>query len=113
MQITQQVVDEQTVVIALDGILNAATADQLKQTFHQVAEAGVRMVVLDMSKVHFIDSAGLAVLIAGSKMLGGGNQCLQLASLQSQAQTLFKLTMFDKVFGVHADVASALKACRG
>ncbi len=112
MQITQQAVDEQTVVIALDGVLNVTTADQLKQTFHQVAEAGVRTVVLEMSKVHFIDSAGLAVLIAGSKMLGGGNQCLQLVGLQPQPQMLFKLTMFDKVFGVYADVASALKACQ-
>jgi len=112
VEIIQRAVDEQTIIIALDGVLNAATADQLKQAFRQVAEAGVRTVVLDMSKVRFVDSAGLAALIAGSKMLGGGSHCLQLAALQPQAQMLFRLTMFDKVFSVHQDVPSALKACQ-
>lgn len=112
MEISQRLVNDKTCLISLNGTLNAASADQLKEAFRQLVTQGTRQAVLDLSKVHFIDSSGLAALISGLKTLGGDNTCLRLAGLQPQAQLLFKITMFDKVFDVHPDVESALKACR-
>jgi anti-anti-sigma factor len=95
MNITKRNTDETTCVISLDGTLNARSADQVKDTFRQVVGEGVRRVVLDLSSVPFIDSSEK-------------NGSLKLASLQSQADLLFKLTMFDKVFEIFADVDAAL-----
>jgi anti-sigma B factor antagonist len=67
-------------------------------------------VVLDLGKVPFIDSSGLAALVSGLKTLNEKDGSLKLASLQSQADLLFKLTMFDKVFEIFADVDSALQS---
>ena len=111
MEISQHLVSEGTYLINLDGTLNAASADRLKETFREIVAQGTRRVVLDLGKVHFIDSSGLAALLFGVKELGGDNTCLKLAGLQPQAQLLFKITMFDKVFEVHPDTESALKAC--
>ena len=112
MEITQRVVDQKTGVITLKGALTAASSDQLKEVFHQLVAAGIRMMVLDLGKVHFIDSSGLTALISGLKTLGGDNTCLKLAALQPQAQLLLKLTMFDKIFETFPDVDAALQACR-
>jgi anti-sigma B factor antagonist len=112
MEITQRVVDQKTCVITPKGALTAASSDQLKEVFHQQVDAGIRMLVLDLGKVHFIDSSGLTALISGLKTLGGDNTCLKLAALQPQAQLLLKLTMFDKIFETFPDVDAALKACR-
>jgi len=111
MEITQRVIDERTRVIGLDGPLNAGSSESLKEVFHRVASEGIHQVVVDLGKVHFVDSSGLAALVSGLKALGGENACLKLAALQPQAQLLFKLTMFDRVFETYVDVDAALKAC--
>lgn len=110
MEITQQIIDEQTCVISLDGTLNARSADQVKDTFREVAGKGIRRVVLDLGKVPFIDSSGLAALVSGLKTLNEQEGSLKLASLQSQADLLFRLTMFDKVFEIYPDVEEATQA---
>lgn len=110
MKISQRIMDEKTCVIALDGTLNARSADQVKETFREVVGQGVRQVVLDLGSVPFIDSSGLAALVSGLKTLNEKEGSLKLASLQSQADLLFKLTMFDKVFEIFADVDSALQS---
>ncbi len=110
MKISQRTMDEKTCVITLDGTLNARSADQVKETFREVVGQGVRQVVLDLGSVPFIDSSGLAALVSGLKTLNEKEGSLKLASLQSQADLLFKLTMFDKVFEIFADVDSALQS---
>jgi anti-sigma B factor antagonist len=108
MNITKRNTDEMTCVISLDGTLNARSADQVKDAFRQAVGEGMCRVVLDLSSVPFIDSSGLAALVSGLKTLNEKNGSLKLASLQSQADLLFKLTMFDKVFEIFADVDTAL-----
>lgn len=110
MEITQRAIDEKTCVISLDGTLNARSADHVKDVFREVVGEGTRQVVLDLGDVPFIDSSGLAALVSGLKTLNEKEGSLKLASLQSQADLLFKLTMFDKVFEIFADVDSAAQS---
>ncbi len=110
MEITQKTIDEKTCVISLEGTLNARSADQVKEVFREVAGRGIRKVVLDLGNVPFIDSSGLAALVSGLKTLNEKNGSLKLAALQSQADLLFKLTMFDKVFEIFPDVEAAGKS---
>jgi anti-sigma B factor antagonist len=110
MEITVRTIDEKTCVISLDGTLNARSADQVKESFREVAGKGVQQVVLDLGDVPFIDSSGLAALVSGLKTLNEHDGSLKLASLQSQADLLFKLTMFDKVFEIYDDVDLAVES---
>ena len=110
MQITQQTIDDYTCVISLEGTLNARSADQVKDAFREVAGRGITQVVLDLGNVPFIDSSGLAALVSGLKTLNEKSGSLKLAALQSQADLLFKLTMFDKVFEIYPDIESASKS---
>ena len=110
MEITQRTIDEKTCVISLDGTLNARSADQVKESFREVAGKGMHQVVLDLGDVRFIDSSGLAALVSGLKTLNEHDGSLKLASLQSHADLLFKLTMFDKVFEIYDDVDSAVES---
>ena len=110
MEITQKTLDEETCIISLDGTLNARSADQVKETFRDVAGKGITKVVLDLGDVPFIDSSGLAALVSGLKTLNEKEGSLKLASLQSQADLLFRLTMFDKVFEIYPDIDSAAQS---
>jgi anti-sigma B factor antagonist len=110
MEITQSTIDEQTCVISLNGTLNARSADQVKDAFREVVGKGIRQVILNLADVPFIDSSGLAALVSGLKTLNEKDGSLKLAALQSQADLLFKLTMFDKVFEIFDDVDSAAQS---
>lgn len=110
MEIAQRTINEGICVMSLDGTLNARSADQVKDAFREVAGKGIRQVVLDLGQVPFIDSSGLAALVSGLKTLNEKDGSLKLASLQSQADLLFKLTMFDKVFEIFSDVDAAARS---
>jgi anti-sigma B factor antagonist len=110
MEITQQTINEEICVMRLDGTLNARSADQVKDAFREVAGKGIRQVILDLGEVPFIDSSGLAALVSGLKTLNENDGSLKLAALQSQADLLFKLTMFDKVFEIFSDVDTAAQS---
>src|SRR5688572_28962397 len=58
-----------TVVVAVHGDVDLASAPELWATVEGAVSAGDRL-VLDVSNVAFIDSSGLAVLIRASQILG-------------------------------------------
>jgi anti-sigma B factor antagonist len=110
MEITQKDLDTKTSVVALDGALNAASADDVRDTVRTLIEKGKRQVVLDLEAVPFIDSSGLAALVSCVKALNQEGGSLKLASLQSQAELLFQLTMFDKIFDVFENAEEASRS---
>ena len=55
-------------VFTLDGRLDAGNADAVKEALIQTIGSGVCQVVVDMTQVPFIDSAGLSTLVSALKM---------------------------------------------
>jgi anti-sigma B factor antagonist len=100
----------QGVVVRLEGRFDAEGAEGIKQPMQQLAETTVGKLVIDMSQVSFIDSAGLSVLVSTLKRARsvGGN--VVLGAVQPQALTVFKLTMLDQVFSISPTVESALSS---
>jgi anti-sigma B factor antagonist len=62
-------------VVALQGALDAGTAPQLDEQFAEMSRRGVTQVDLDVAGLEFMDSNGLAVVVAEHKRAkadGGG-----------------------------------------
>ena len=57
-----------TLTVALDGRLDTITSPDLEQALTDLA--GVKHLVLDFSKISYISSAGLRVLLALQKRMG-------------------------------------------
>ena len=57
-----------TLTVTLDGRLDTITSPDLEQTLTDLA--GVKHLVLDFSKISYISSAGLRVLLALQKRMG-------------------------------------------
>lgn len=87
-------------LIRLSGPLMASQAEKIIQRFREVSEQGVEGVVVDLNEVPFIDSRGLAALLAGYKLFGRQEQSFQLAAPQAQPKLLFELTGFDRIFQI-------------
>lgn len=81
-------------VVSLEGEIDVETARDLRQVLDEFAERP-QDVVFDMSKVEFIDSSGLGLLLS-VRRLGA----LTLRGLSDRAYRLFELTGLHEVFNL-------------
>lgn len=85
--------------VDLSGPLNVGRFEDLVELFQDLSARGIQRVVVNLENVPFIDSQGLAALIAGYKIFGSDSWNFRLAGIQDQPRLVFELTGFDQVFG--------------
>ncbi len=94
-------------VIALDDQrLDAARAPAFKQALIDNISDQPRRVMIDATKVDFIDSTGLGALVALFKMMGEGGRIV-VAGAKPPVRRLFEITKLDSVFVLVADPEAA------
>lgn len=97
------------IVSVQDPRIDAAVAVAFKEAVRtQTPETGSK-VVLDLTKVTFIDSSGLGAIVATMKHLAP-DRSLILAGLTPAVDKVFKLTRMDSVFSIHAKLEDAVNA---
>ena len=108
MQVKIERLEGQVAVVIPEGRLDLASASEFKQALNDAVNAGDRILVVDLSKVPFVDSSGLGALISGMKAtrLAGGD--LRIAQVGEQARLILELTTLDKVMKLYSTVEEAL-----
>jgi len=91
-------------VLVLEGVLNADTAFRLRDVARECAPATL---VLDMSRVRYVDSSGLGVLIGMYVSCEGTSRRLLLAGLNDRVWELFRMCKIEGVFTRYPTVADA------
>jgi anti-sigma B factor antagonist len=89
-------------VLRIHGELDISTADQLRLAAGPHLGAGGRL-VLDLSRVTFCDSTGLAVLVGFHKRLAASGGGLELSAPVPRVQHLLAITGLNRVFTVRAE----------
>lgn len=97
-------------VIELEGEVDVYTAPQLKQRMVELLEGGVKSVVVDLTKVEYLDSTALGVLIGGLKRMKEAEGSLTLVCPNVRIRRVFEITGLDKIFDLceSTDEAEAL-----
>lgn len=106
--ITERFFGDATVVLVVEGRLNAQTANELKKRIKQLIAMQYIHLVLDLTGVLFIDSSGLSTIVVGLKATHEKDGSIKLVGLNSRTKQVFELTRLDKVFEFYPDVDSAL-----
>ena len=97
------------VIHALQDRIDAAGAIQFKDRMRDLTRASAASrVVLDMSKVAFLDSSGLGAVVAVLKALAPDRK-LELSGLTPTVQKVFRLTRMDSIFIIHDAPPDALR----
>ncbi len=96
------------VVRAMQDRMDAAGAIQFKDKMRELTQSPAPRVVLDMSRVAFLDSSGLGAVVAVLKALGPDRK-LELSGLTATVQKVFRLTRMDSVFTIHDQVPDGLR----
>ncbi len=91
-------------VIVLDGVLNAETAFQFRDS---AREGNPPTLVVDMSRVRSVDSSGLGVLIGLYVSFERSCRRLLLAGVNDRVWDLFRTCKVEDVFTRYPSVADA------
>ena len=93
--------DGPTVVIAVTGDLDIATADQLFREANEALRAGApTTLVLDLAGVSFLDSSGIGTLVELRNVAGDTGGALLLRNPSDRTRRLLQITALDTVFSV-------------
>ena len=95
------------VVTPLAARLDAIAAPEFRSQVGERAQ-GRAALVLDLGKVAFIDSSGLAAVISVLKRLAPGGS-LRVVAPNDAVKSLLKITRLEKIFPAYPDVTQALR----
>jgi anti-sigma B factor antagonist len=87
-------------LIRVSGDIDMSTVGTLSDALED--SKGSNRVVIDLSDVFFIGSAGLAVLISSCQQLADAGGTLVLRQPQPQALRLFEITQLDALFDIES-----------
>lgn len=97
-------------ILETHGKLDSNTSAQLEQKLVSEIDSGITKIIVDCSKLDYISSAGLRVLLVGAKKLKANNGKIVLCSLQDYIKEVFEIAGFTAIFPIHSDLSSALSS---
>lgn len=101
--------DERTVV-EVGGEVDVYTAPKLREKLVELVSEGHYRIIVDMTKVEFLDSTGLGVLVGGLKRVRSHDGELALVCNSERILKIFRITGLTKVFPIHETLDEALQS---
>ena len=101
---------QQPNVLPLEGEIDLHISPEVAESLRAMAAKKPKRIVVDLTKVTYLDSSGLAVLIEGMQSVQeyGGN--FAVAGVQESVQHILDIARLDQFFQIFPDVDSALAA---
>ena len=100
MQMTVGEASGALVIELCETRLDAAVAIRFKDAIRSATTHPGSPVILNLSKVEFMDSSGLGAIVGAMKLLGP-ERPLEIAALSPGVRKVFRLTRMDTVFRIH------------
>ena len=97
-------------VVELQGEIDGDVADSLKNIVTGTVSKEMTGIVLNMSDVSFIDSAGLELLLWVRDYCRRDKTQLKLAALDENCAKILEITRLENEFDRHAELAEAVRS---
>jgi anti-sigma B factor antagonist len=97
-------------VLEVGGEVDVYTAPRLRERLIELVDAGAKHVVVDLSRVEFLDSTGLGVLVGALKRLRAADGSLGLVCAHERLLKIFRITALDRVFSLYDSVEAATES---
>jgi anti-sigma B factor antagonist len=95
-------------VLPLEGEIDLHVSPRVAQKLGEMIQPKPSRVVVDLARVTYIDSSGLAALISGMQDVEEYGGRFALAGLQENVRSIFETARLDKVFLIYPHVDAAL-----
>mgnify|MGYP001766905098 CR=1 FL=1 len=95
--------------LTVRGRIDALSAQEMQSALTALIQEGGRILLADLSGVHYISSAGLRIFIGTQKQLKKAGGEILLAGLLPQVLEVFKVSGFDQLFRIVSGTDDILK----
>jgi anti-sigma B factor antagonist len=97
-------------VLPLEGEIDLHISPDIAASLRAIIQKKPKRLVVDLARVSYIDSSGLAVLIEAMQNVNAYGGKFALAGLGNDVLAIFEIAKLDQVFRIFPDVDSALAA---
>jgi len=109
MQIKEQKHGDVTVIALKGKMMGGAETMAVHEKVKELSENKNNKVVIDLSKVKWMNSSGLGILIGCMTTLKNAGGELKLAAVTQKVQSLFMITKLVTIFDTEDDVETAVR----
>ena len=99
-----------TGILQMQGDLTHAAEKKLSNAFEKATKAGVTSVILDFTRVEYINSAGMSIIISMLTSAQNSKQEISACSLSKHFQKIFDMVGLLKYIRHYATLDDALTA---
>jgi anti-anti-sigma factor len=97
------------VIVSVKGKVDAVTSPAFEKRLSELIEQGETVLLLNMSALDYISSAGLRSILATAKQLKTKDGKLIFSGLQGPVKDVFKISGFGSIFKIFETAEEALK----
>lgn len=95
-------------VLPLKGEVDLHVSPTVTAALNEMIDKKPKRLVVDLTEVSYIDSAGLAALIQAMQRVEGYGGKFMLAGLQETVRSIFEISRLDQVFQIFPNADTAL-----
>lgn len=95
-------------LVTVSGRVDSNTAPELDDALKASINRGCHNIVLEMSGVDYLSSAGLRALVSARRACNGKNGDVRLATPSERVQEVLELAGLDSIFETYDDVVNAV-----
>jgi anti-sigma B factor antagonist len=92
----------------IDGEIDIVRSPEMKKIFDKLTGKKTSKIVIELSKVTYVDSSGLATLVGILKNMRSYGGKMRLAAMSPKIKSLFEITKLDKLFEIMASEEEAV-----
>lgn len=95
-------------VIEVSGDIDMYSSPALREALLLLTQKKVPALAIDLNKVSYIDSSGIATFVEGLKSMKTYGGRLQLFGIPKGIMEIFNFSKLDKVFEIYSDIDEAV-----
>ena len=96
------------IVCSIEGEIDINTSPDIKKAFGKLIAKKTPKIVINLTKVTYVDSSGLATLVEILKNMRTYGGKMRLSNMSDKIKSLFEITKLEKLFEIIADEAEAI-----
>lgn len=102
--------DGPSVILAFEGELDVTSAAKAEEAVRLAGADAPGRMILDLTRLAFMDSTGVRVLVRARRRLAERDAAVELAGLTPSVSRIMHITGLDRAFVIHDTLEEALAA---
>ena len=97
-------------IVDINGEINAQAENTLMEAYNQASLNGIRSIILNFSRLEYMNSSGIGLLVTLLIRVKRQNQRLLAFGLSEHYRQIFELTRLNEAIGLYSSEMDALSA---